>query len=110
MKSWKRFRPWAIQPVPDRSALNWKLKVRLKRVVELDYEQLEELGVEQEKYQGRDYSRTQEISDALNFLGCDGLIVPSARYDGKNLVVYMQNLEEDCFVEDDRASEFSWWG
>lgn len=54
---------------PDRSALNWKLKVRLKRVVELDYAQLEELGVEQEKYQGRDYSRTQEISNALNFMG-----------------------------------------
>ena len=100
---------WSLfEQRPDRPALNWKLKVRLKRVVELDYKQLEELGVGQEEYQGRDYSRTQEISDALNFLGCDGMIVPSARYDGKNLVVYMQNLGEDSFVEEDRASEFAW--
>ena len=100
---------WSLfEQRPDRRALNWKVRVKLKRVVELDVEQLNELGVGRADYQGRDYSRTQEISDALNFLGCEGLIVPSARYDCKNLVVFMQNLNKDCFVEEDESSEFSW--
>ena len=100
---------WSLfEQRPDRAALNWKLRVRLKRVVELDFEQLDELGIGQADYQGRDYSQTQEISDALNYLGRDGLIVPSARYDGRNLVVYMQNLDKDCFVEEDGWSNFSW--
>ena len=37
------------------------------------------LGVHQASFRDRDYSRTQEISDALNYMGCEGLIVPSAR-------------------------------
>ena len=93
---------------PDRPALNWKLRVKLSRVVELDIEQLVHLGVHQASFRDRDYSRTQEISDALNYLGCEGLIVPSARYDCENLIVYMQNLNRDCIIEEDESSEFSW--
>ena len=70
--------------------------------------ELERLGVGQADYRSRDYSRTQEIADGLNYLGCDGLIVPSARYDCKNLIVYIQNLEKDCFVEEDESRVF-WW-
>lgn len=93
---------------PDRPALNWKLRVQLKRVVELGFGKLEQLGVERARYRTRDYSRTQEISDGLNYLGCAGLIAPSARYDCKNLVVFMQNLNRDCFLEEDGSREFRW--
>ena len=100
---------WSLfEQRPDRQALNWTLRVRLKRVVELDFMELERLGVGQADYRSRDYSRTQEIADGLNYLGCDGLIVPSARYDCKNLIVYIQNLEKDCFVEEDESRVF-WW-
>ena len=61
---------WSLfEQRPDRRALNWEVRVKLKRVVELDVEQLNEFGVGQADYQGRDYSRTQEISDALNVSG-----------------------------------------
>ena len=93
---------------PDRPARNWKLRVRLQRVVELGFGTLEQLGVARASYRTRDYSRTQEISDGLNYLGCDGLIAPSARYDCNNLVVYMQNLNRDCFLEEDGSREFRW--
>ena len=100
---------WSLfEQRPDRPALNWKLRVRLRRVVELEFEQLAELGVPQAEYEGRDYSRTQEISDALSYLGCDGLIVPSARHDGRNLILFMNNLGKDCFVHEDEASAFAW--
>ena len=100
---------WSLfEQRPDRQALNWKLRVRLKRVAEMDYEELERLGVSLAKYPSLDYSRTQEISDGLNCLGCDGLIVPSARYDCKSLIILVQNLDKDCFVEEEESREFRW--
>ena len=100
---------WSLfEQRPDRLALNWTVKVRLNHVVELDFEQLEELGMRRSEYERRNYSRTQEISDGLNYLGCDGLIVPSARYEGRNLVVYVQNIGQGCFVKGEGESAFSW--
>ena len=68
----------------------------------------EQLGIKRVDYGRRDYGRSQEISDGLNYLGCDGLIAPSARYEGKNLIVYMQNLESSGFVEEEESKEFRW--
>ena len=100
---------WSLfEQRPDRLALNWAVKVRLDHVVELDFEQLEELGVRRSEYGRRNYSRTQEVSYGLNYLRCDGLIVPSARYEGRNLVVYVQNLGRGCFVKGEGESVFSW--
>ena len=100
---------WSLfEQRPDRRALNWKLRVRLKRVVELDFGALEQLGVGQADYSSRDYSRTQEISDGLNYLGYGGLIVPSARYDCRNLIIFVQHLDRDCVVEEDESKIFQW--
>ena len=100
---------WSLfEQRPDRKALNWSLKIQLKRVVELNFDDLEKLGVHQADYQGRDYSRTQEIADALNYLGCDGLIVPSARHDSNNLIIFTQNLDADCIIDEDESEEFQW--
>ena len=78
------------------------------RVVELGFEDFRKLGVGPTVYRTRDYSRTQEISEAVNDLGCDGLIAPSARYDCNNLVVYIQNLNRDCVLEEVDSREFLW--
>lgn len=100
---------WSLfEQRPNRVALNWTLRVKLERVVELNFTQLEQLSVRQADYEGRDYARTQEISDALNYLGCDGLIVPSAHHEDKNLIIYMQNLGPGCFVEEEQPSTFAW--
>lgn len=100
---------WSLfEQRPDRPALIWRLKVRLKRVMELDFEELEGLGVAQQDFGGRDYTRTSEISGVVSDLGCDALIVPSARHDGRNLVVYMDGLDEDCRIEEVGSSAFSW--
>jgi hypothetical protein len=45
---------------------------------------LQGLGVEMARYGERDYARTQEIGAALAFLGLDGLIAPSARWECDN--------------------------
>lgn len=100
---------WSLfEQRPDRQALNWKLRVRLKRTVELDFGALEALRVSQSDYGGRKYSRTQEISDAVNYLGYEGLIVPCARYECRNLIIYIQNLGGDWVVEEDESEVFGW--
>ena len=100
---------WALfEQRPDRPASIWRLRVRLQRVVRLEFKDLEQFGVPRSEYATRDYARTAAISDVVSRLGCDGLIVPSARYNGRNLVVYMQNLDEDSRVEELESSPFSW--
>ena len=88
--------------------MNWKLRVQLERVVELDFRGLEQLGAGQAEYRSRDYSRTQEISDGLNYLEYGGLIVPSARYDCRNLIVYVQNLDRCCVIKEAEWELFQW--
>ena len=100
---------WSLfEQRPNRRASNWKLRLRLKRVVELGFEELEQLGVGRAGFGARGYARTQEISAALNYLACDGLIAPSARYEGKNLIVFTENLDKDCVLEAVESVEFSW--
>ena len=57
-----------------------------------DLDALGGLGVDREKYRDRDYSRTQEIADAAYFLGFSGLLVPSARWQCHNLVVFTDRV------------------
>ena len=42
--------------------------------------------------------RTQEIGDAAQFLGFAGIIVPSARWSGSNLVLFTDRLEPDTLA------------
>ena len=84
------------------------MNARLRLTVRLDFEALYALGVRQAGYAYRDYTRTQEISDGLNYLGYHGVLVPSARYACENLVVYMQNFDEACSLDEERSSVFQW--
>lgn len=76
------------------------IKLRTRRSLKLaNLGALAALGVDTGRYGEVDYrtvpTRTQEIGDAAHFLGFDGLIVPSARYDCHNLVVFMDRVEPD---------------
>ena len=53
------------------------------------------LGVEEARYREILYDRTQAISDAARFMGFDGLIVPNARWDCLNLVLFDDKLNLD---------------
>lgn len=58
-------------------------------VVQLtDWALLETLGVTQASYQSIEPLRCKEVGGAVSYLGHDGLLVPSARCDGINLVIY----------------------
>jgi hypothetical protein len=74
----------------------FELNVRLASCLRLDsMDALSSIGLVtatfwQMSYSEREqeYPRTQEIAEAAHFLGCDGLIVPSAPADCPNIVVF----------------------
>ncbi len=84
-----------LQPVfPSRT--RWfahRVKVAAAQTLRLaDLTTLARLGVDAARYAERDYSRTQEIADAAHFLGFDGLLAPSARWDCLNLVLFTDRV------------------
>jgi hypothetical protein len=85
----------SMQPVfPSRAAyVCHELRVATQRALNLvDMDALSQLGVDIASYAGRDYQKTQPIANAAHFLGFDGLLAPSARFSGDNLVLFPQNL------------------
>jgi RES domain-containing protein len=72
----------------------YEIKVRLSSVIHIEsVDELVALGVDRARYTERLYERTAEIGDAAAFLGCDGLVVPSARSIALNLVIFMEGVE-----------------
>ena len=79
-----------------------ELSASLKRALKLiDLDALSALGVDtsrygQLSYQEREaeYPRCQDVAEVAHFLGFDGLIVPNARWDCKNVVVYCDQVAQ----------------
>lgn len=75
----------------------YELSVRAEGLLRLpNIAALERFGIERENYAELLYARTQEIGDAAQFLGFAGMIVPSARWSGLNLVLFTDRLEPDA--------------
>src|SRR5712691_7442711 len=88
-----------------------RLRVRTRKTLRLQEMQvLQKLGVDIENYVNMDYSRTQAIGDAAFFLGFDGVIVPSARSQSLNLVLFADRMEvTDTEVEHSEAVDWRTW-
>lgn len=85
----------SLQPVfPSKLASHvHKLTVDAKQTLRLaDLPTLARLGVDTACYRDRDYGKTQEIADAAHFLGFDGLIAPSARWDCLNAMLFTDRI------------------
>ncbi len=102
----RRFHLYMGQPIPP-SKLKYdlfELEVSLERVITLqDISVLQSVGMNTSGY-GRaayadkdaEYPPSQAIAEACFFLGADGILVPSARHDSMNLVVF---CEQDTQVD-----------
>ncbi|MDQ6433741.1 RES family NAD+ phosphorylase [Mesorhizobium sp. LHD-90] len=80
-----------------------ELRIRLRNVLDLSsLHALEALGLDTRQY-GRmsylertaEYPRTQEIAEVAHFHGHDGLLVPSARSNAVNLIVFCERVDSD---------------
>lgn len=97
-----------LTPRPSRPAVLHRLGISADRRLRLLRTDLEELGVDAEHYESVNYRRTQEIGAAVAFLGCDGLIVPCARWDCENLVLFTENHALENRLEVLSSEEIDW--
>lgn len=80
----------AIQPLRPRAKRTlYRVHVRLSAVVSLSTaEDLRAVGLDLDALRDDDHSRCRLVGGAVKHLGHDGLLVPSARADGVNLVIF----------------------
>jgi hypothetical protein len=95
-------------PRPTKPALIHTLNVRCDRTLKLIDADLQRLGVISEDYGVANYARTQEIGAAVSFIGCDGLITPSARWTCDNLILFTENLAMDITITPKSVEEVDW--
>jgi hypothetical protein len=71
-----------------------EIEIHLDRALRLDdLAVLSTLGIDPARYESYEYTATQALAAAANFLGFDGLLVPNARHASTNLVVLLENLD-----------------
>jgi hypothetical protein len=101
----------SLSPIPTKPIALHKLSVRLKRLVRIERSDFPALGVEALRFGELGYARTQQIGDAVAFLGYDGMIVPSARWQCSNLVLFQtnQNLVDTPVVQESRDLDWIPW-
>jgi RES domain-containing protein len=76
-----------------------QITVCTRRTLRLaDLATIAKLGVSRETFLSFDYSRTQAIADAADFLGFDGILGPSARWPCHNLVLFTDKFAPKDFV------------
>ena len=80
-----------------------ELQLNIENVLDLtDYRFLSDLKVDMPKYgqmtyvnKHHEYIRTQEIGEVASFLGFSGLLVPNARWDCNNVVLFCDRMDND---------------
>jgi len=73
-----------------------RLEATFDRTLDLtDRQRLSRLGVDLNRYTEILYDQTQKIGEAVNFLGFEAMLVPNARHESTNLVVFPQNCDLD---------------
>ena len=72
---------------------------------------LRDVGISPSAFPQRNYAKTKLVGAALNFLGLDGLIAPSARWNCDNLMIFQSNHSLDAKLEvaSNREVPFEEW-
>lgn len=92
--------------------LQYRLTVELDRMLRLtDTGLMEQLGIEDTLASRLDNEKSQAIGSAARFLDFQGLIVPSARWDCQNLVLFLDRLDlnEAIIVKDNQVINWPAW-
>src|SRR5262245_37769945 len=81
-------RPWPRRTIH-------RIKVVLSSVIDLsNWELLAKFGVNRKSFDSTDYFATQLLGGAAEWMKHDGILVPSARASGKNLIIYPNRQTE----------------
>jgi hypothetical protein len=85
-----------LNPRPTKPVMLHTLNVVAHRTLKLVRADLSALGVPESAYAAVSIPRTQEIGAAVEFLGCDGLIAPCARWACDNLMLFPDRMGMDA--------------
>ena len=97
----------SLQPLrPKAQRTLYTIAVSLHSVVDLTTKSaLAFLGITADVLRSDDQTRCRVVGNAVNWLGHDGLLVPSARQDsGTNLVIFRQDLSNNEFLVIDQET------
>lgn len=73
-----------------------------------DLATLEPFGIDGARYRTFQYAATQALAAAAHFLEFDGLIVPNARFDCANLVVFVERVPTLSLIETQPVDWDAW--
>jgi len=97
-----------LTPRPTKPVMLHTLRGVAHRTLKLVRADLETLGVPESAYGGVNMPRTQEIGAAVEFLGCDGLIAPCARWSCDNLILFLDRMGVDASLEIVQSEAVDW--
>ena len=89
-----------------------RLGIRMHKTLRLaDMSALAALKIDTARYSDIDDAQTQAIGDAAHFVGFDGLIAPSARWDCQNLVIFMDRMDpsDDWVISESEPVDWKEW-
>jgi RES domain-containing protein len=95
-------------PLPSKPIRLHTLRVSTRTSLRLKLVDLHQLGVDDRSYGSLNYEACQAIGAAVAFLEHDGLIVPSARWNCENLVLFTENHSLSCELETVSAEDVDW--
>ncbi len=100
---------WAqLNPLPSKAIIVHSLRVVAHRTLRLMRTNLVTLGVPVVTYGAINLVRTQQIGAAVEFLGCDGLIAPSARWPCDNLILFPDRMSVDGTLAVESSEQVNW--
>ncbi len=87
-----------------------RLSVSLENILELDVDRLVAFGMEDPRASRPTSNLGQSIGEAAFMLDYHGLIVPSARWDCSNLVVFLghRSFDIDKYLSFEHATDVNW--
>ena len=91
----------------SKTVLN-KIRVNLKNVLDLDIKQLRQVGISEPLASRIDYGVSQQVGAAAHLLDFEALIVPSARWDCLNLVLFLDRLDVSTQLEILKSNPIDW--
>ena len=97
-----------LDPRPTKPVMLHTMRVAAHRTLKLVRADLAALGVPENAYAGVNMPRTQEIGAAVEFLGCDGLIAPCARWACDNLILFPDRMGMDATLEVVTSEAVDW--
>lgn len=97
-----------LTPLPTGPVALHRISLTASKTVRLSLDDLAALGVNVNTYKQLNQSRTREIGAAACFLGWDGLVVPSARWDTENFILISDNHALSNRIELRNTEEVNW--